>query len=125
MEPEIYIFEFDLEVIQTQVQKNQLTIYKSYVLYTKIYKDLSFIIHQYISFAELKELLYINGTQYLSEVNLLDEYRGDSIPAKETSLFLQLIFQSNKKTLQTKDIEIIVKNLQSILTEKFYALLRT
>lgn len=124
IDPEIYIFEFDLGVIQTSVQKNQLPIYKPYVLYPKIYKDLSFIIHQEISFSEVKELLYLNGTQYLSEVNLLDEYRGDSIPENYTSLCLQLIFQSNERTLQTKDIEIIVENLQSILTSKFDASLR-
>ena len=120
----IYIFEFNLEVIQTQVQKNQLAMYKPYVLYPKIYKDLSFIIQQDISFAKLKELLYINGTKYLSEVNLLDEYRGDSIPENHISLCVQLVFQSNEKTLQTKEIELIVNNLQSILTQKFDVLLR-
>ena len=124
IDSEIYIFEFDLEVIETQVQHNQLGIYKPYVLYPKIYKDISFIIHQDISFAELKELLYINGTQYLSEINLLDEYRGDSIPKKHISLCLQLVFQSRKKTLKTKDIEIIVQNLQSILIKKFDVLIR-
>lgn len=125
IDPEIYLFEFDLGVLQTQVQKNQLAIYKPYVLYPKIVKDISFIIQQDISFAELKELLYLNGTQYLSEINLLDEYRGDSIPEKHISLCLQLVFKSNEKTLQTKDIEIILKNLQLLLTEKFGALLRT
>jgi len=125
IEHEIYIFEFDLGVIQTQVKKNQLAIYKPYVLYPKILKDIAFIINQDISFAELKELLYINGTQYLSEINLLDEYRGDSIPKKHVSLCLQLVFKSNEKTLQTKDIEVIIQNLQLLLTEKFGALLRT
>jgi len=125
IDPEIYLFEFDLGVLQTQVQKNQLAIYKPYVLYPKIVKDISFIIQQDISFAKLKELLYLNGTQYLSEINLLDEYRGDSIPEKHISLCLQLVFKSNEKTLQTKDIEIILKNLQLLLTEKFGALIRT
>ena len=125
IDPEIYVFEFDLGVIQTQVQKNQLAIYKPYVLYPKIIKDIAFIIHQDISFAKLKESLHINGTQYLSEINLLDEYRGDSIPDKHISLCLQLVFKSNKKTLQTKDIEVIIENLQSLLTEKFGALIRS
>jgi phenylalanyl-tRNA synthetase beta chain len=125
IEHEIYIFEFDLGVIQTQVKKNQLAIYKPYVLYPKIVKDIAFIISQDISFAELKESLYINGTQYLAEINLLDEYRGDSIPKEHVSLCLQLVFKSNEKTLQTKDIEVIIQNLQLLLTEKFGALLRT
>lgn len=123
--PEIYIFEFDLKSIETQVQKNELAIYKPYVLYPKIVKDIAFIIHQDISFAELKDLLYMNGTKYLSEINLLDEYRGDSIPENHVSLCVQLIFRSNEKTLETKDIEVIIHNLQLLLTKKFNVLLRS
>ena len=121
---EIYLFEFDLKVIQNQIQKNKLILYKEYALYPKIIKDLSFIIRQEIPFTKLKELLYLNGTQFLSEINLLDEYRGQSIPDKHTSLCLQLIFQSNQKTLQNKDIENIISNLQFLLTNKFDAIIR-
>lgn len=121
---EIYLFEFDLKVIQNKIQKNKLILYKEYALYPKIIKDLSFIIRQEIPFTKLKELLYLNGTQFLSEINLLDEYRGQSIPDKHTSLCLQLIFQSNQKTLQNKDIENIISNLQFLLTNKFDAIIR-
>lgn len=125
IESQIYIFEFDLEIIQNQIQKNQLTIYKPYISYPKIVKDISFIINKNISFTELKELIYANGTQFLLEINLLDEYRGKSIPDKHISLCLELVFQSNEKTLETKDIEIIIKNIESLLYKKFDALIRT
>ena len=121
---EIYLFEFDLKVLQNQIQKNKLIIYKEYTLYPKIIKDLSFIIRQDIPFTKLQKLLYLNGTQFLSEINLLDEYRGQSIPDKHTSLCLQLIFQSKQRTLQNKEIENIIANLQSVLTNKFEAIIR-
>jgi phenylalanyl-tRNA synthetase beta chain len=124
IDPELYIFEFDFGIIQNQIQKYKLAVYKSYVLYPKIVKDISFIIHQDVSFAELKKLLYLNGTKFLSEINLLDEYRGRSIPKQHISLCLELIFQSNEKTLQTKEIEIIIKDLKLLLTKKFDALIR-
>ena len=121
---DIYLFEFDLKVIQNQIKKNKFITYKNYSLYPKIIKDLSFIIKQDISFTKLQELLYLNGTQFLSEINLLDEYRGQSIPDKHTSLCLQLIFQSNQKTLQNKEIENIIATLKSVLTHKFEAVIR-
>ena len=121
---QIYLFEFDLEVIQSQIQQNKLTVYKSYSLYPKIVKDLSFVIHQDITFEKLQTILYSNGTQLLSEINLLDEYRGESIPEKHKSLCLQLIFQSRERTLENKKIENIVNNLQLVLTNKFDALIR-
>jgi len=122
--PEIYLFEFNVEVIQQQIQTKKLTVYKEYSLYPKIIKDLSFIINQEITFDQLQEALYYNGTKFLSTINLLDEYRGNSIPENHTSLCLQLVFQSNEKTLQNKNIENIISNLQLVLTQKFGAILR-
>ena len=120
----IYLFEFDLELIQDQTQINKLTIYKEYSLYPKIIKDLSFIIDQDIEFEKLKETLYCNGTKFLSEINLLDEYRGIPIPEGCTSLCLQLVFQSKEKTLENKEIENIVNSLQFVLVNKFNARIR-
>ena len=121
---ETYLFEFDVELIQDQIQKNKLKLYKEYSFYPKIIKDLSFIIKRNILFAELQEILYLNGTEFLSEIRLLDEYRGPSIPDGHTSLCLQLVFQSNKKTLQNKEIENIIQKLQFILNQKFAAIIR-
>ena len=74
------LFEFDLELIQDQIQTNNLTIYKEYSTYPKILKDLSFIIKRNISFQEIKDILYCNSPEFLLEINLLDEYQGQSIP---------------------------------------------
>jgi phenylalanyl-tRNA synthetase beta chain len=120
----IYLFEFDLEMIQNQIQINKLRIYKEYSLYPKIVKDLSFIIKEDISFKKLKTVLYYNGTQFLSKINLLDEYQGKLVPDKHKSLCLELIFQSNEKTLENKKIETIISNLQLILIDKFKASIR-
>jgi len=121
---EIYLFEFDLEVIELQIQKNKLTFYKSYSLYPKIVKDLSFIIQKDIPFEKIRETLHCNGTEFLSEINLLDEYQGQSIPPKHTSLCLQFVFQSNQRTLETKEIETIIRQFKSILVKKFNANIR-
>lgn len=121
----LYLFELDFESIQNQIQRNKLASYKEYSSYPKIIKDLSFIVKQDITFDEIQSVLYLNGTKFLSEINLLDEYRGSSIPEKYTSLCLQLTFQSNEKTLETKEIEEIINNLQVILNDKFDIQIRT
>ena len=90
-----------------------------------LYKSVTIDIDQNISFKELNEVLYLNGSTFLTEINLLDEYRGTSIPSDHTSLCLQLTFQSNEKTLQNKEIENTINNLQSLLTTKFKAKIRT
>jgi len=121
---ETYLFEFSLIDIQDQIQKNKLPVFQEYSSYPKVIKDLSFIIPKDITFIELKNILHLNGTKFLSGINLLDEYRGSSIPEDCTSLCLQLIFQSNEKTLENKEIETIITNLQLVLTHKFSAIIR-
>ena len=121
---ETYLFEFSLKNIQDQIQQNELPIFQEYPSYPRVIKDLSFIILKDITFSELQSILHLNGTKFLTEINLLDEYRGSSIPEQCTSLCLQLIFQSNEKTLENKEIETIITNLQSVLTSKFNAIIR-
>ena len=121
---DIYLFEFDLEVIKTELEQNKIVFYKEYSTYPKIIKDLSFIIPKEIEFQTIKKVLYLNGTEFLAQVNLLDEYRGQSIPDDQTSLCLQLVFQSNKKTLENKEIENIIDKLQLALINKFNAIIR-
>ena len=121
---EIYLFEFEIAPIQEQIENNKLIRYQKYSLYPKIIKDLSFIMKDEISFQDVQTFLQMNGTEFLSEINLLDEYVGKSIPDKHKSLCLQLVFQSKETTLENKQIEIIVNNLQSVLKNKFDAIMR-
>ena len=123
--PNLYLFEFNFDLIKSQFNNNKLVNYKEYSLYPKIIKDLSFVIDSKIPFNEIKDMLFINGSKYLTTITLLDEYKGSSIPKNCTSLCVQLTFQSNKKTLQNSEIENIVKILQKNLTKNFNALIRT
>lgn len=122
--PNLYLFEFNFELIQKEINKNKLSVYKEYSTYPKIVKDLSFIVHKENSFNDLQKVLYLNGSQFLTEITLLDEYSGKNIPDDHISLCLQFVFQSNKMTLQNKKIENIIDNLKKVLVTKFDATIR-
>jgi len=119
LSPELYLFEFNLDLVKDQIKTNKLATYKVYSLYPKIIKDLSFIVEETTSFEKIQKTLFSNGTKFLTEINLLDEYKGKSIPEKHISLCLQLVFQSNEKTLQNKDVENIINQLQALLVNCF------
>lgn len=120
-----YLFEFNFEVIQKQIQITKLSSYQEYSLYPKIIKDLSFIIKDNISFHQIEKVVRLNGSEFLKEIYLLDEYRGGSIPEEHTSLCLQLVFQSNQETLKNTKVERITNHLTNVLTQKFNATIRT
>ena len=119
LSPDLYLFEFNLDLIKDQIKTTKLATYCEYSLYPKVVKDLSFIVEQTISFEEIQKTLLLNGSKFLTEVNLLDEYKGKSIPKNHISLCLQLVFQSNEKTLQNKEVETIIVELRTLLTNCF------
>ena len=122
---ELYLFEFNFDLIKNQLKKNKITTYKEYSLYPKIVKDISFVINQNINFSEIREILLNNGTKFLIDVNLLDEYKSDSLPVNHISLCLQLVFQSKETTLENKLIENIITNLQLVLKVHFKGEIRS
>lgn len=121
---EVYLFEFNLQMIKSYSQTNKLVFHKEYSFYPKVIKNLSFLIETNIEFEKIQKLLYFNGTELLSEVNLLDQFKGPSIAENYTSLCLELIFQSNQKTLETKKIEEILINLEIMLIKTFQIIIR-
>jgi phenylalanyl-tRNA synthetase beta subunit len=93
---ELYLFEFNVELIKQQIQVINSTYLSKIFIISKNNKRLIFYYQTGYTVQQTAKL-YCNGTQFLSEINLLDEYRGSSIPESHTSLCLQLIFQSDKK----------------------------
>jgi phenylalanyl-tRNA synthetase beta chain len=122
---DLLLFELNFYKLKEQIQNNKLASYSEYSLYPKIIKDLSFVVKQTVTFEEIQKILFANGTKFLTEVNLLDEYKGKSIPENHLSLCLQLVFQSNKKTLENKEVENIINQLQLLLKESFNVQIRT
>lgn len=120
----LFLFEFDLEVLKNNLEKINISLYSVYSQYPKITKDISFIVSQKISFDQIKTLLLSTKNKLLKNIELLDEYKGSLIPEKYTSFCIQLVFQSDEKTLTNKDIEDIIKNLQMLLEKTYNIVLR-
>lgn len=120
----LFLFEFDINTLKTNLEEINISLYSQYAQYPKITKDISFIISQKISFDQIKTLLLDNKNILLKNIELLDEYKGNLIPEKYTSFCIQLVFQSDEKTLINKDIEEIIKNLQIVLEKKYNVIFR-
>lgn len=121
---DIFLFEYNLANIQVMFQNGKIQLYQSYSNYPKITKDLSFFIDKTISYHEIEKTLFTAGIAYLIDIKLLDQYEGQSIPINYTSLCVQLTFQSSERTLVNKEIDEVVITLQSLLKNKYNAIVR-
>lgn len=120
----LFLFEFDINTLKTNLENINVSLYLQYSLYPKITKDISFIVSQKISFDQIKTLLLDNKNNLLKSIELLDEYKGNFIPENHTSFCIQFVFQSDEKTLINKDIEEIIKNLQMVLEKTYNVIFR-
>lgn len=116
---DIYLFEFDFTVLKNELKNNLLPLYEVYSSYPKIIKDLSFIVNQAVSFVDIQKSILETGTDVLIQLELLDEYKSESIPSDCISLCIQLTFQSTEKTLRTQEVETILNSIQTMLVEKY------
>ena len=120
----LFLFEFDIDILQNELEQETISTYNNYSLYPKITKDISFIVSKTITFEEIQKTLLNYKNESLKSIELLDEYKGDTIPKNCTSFCIQLIFQSTQKTLLNKDIDEIVQTLQDLLLSKHKIILR-
>jgi phenylalanyl-tRNA synthetase beta chain len=121
---DLYLFEFNFGLLKDSFKENKLSLYNEYSLYPKIVKNLSFVVNCQVTFIEIQKILIKNGTKFLTKILLLDKYQGSSISENETSLCLELTFQSKEKTLETKEVEDIIEKLSLLLSTNFNAKIR-
>lgn len=123
--PNLYLFEFNLDIVKNDYKYKKLLDYKSYSLYPKVFKDLSFIISKHISFIKIKNLIFLIAPTILKSIDLLDQYNGNSVPNTMVSLCIQFTFQSDKKTLLTKEVEQIIENIKLVLIQELKSIFRS
>lgn len=91
--------------------------------YPPIIRDLAFVVDAKIRYNDFKsELLKFNPL--IKTVEIFDVYSGDKLESDKKSLAFHLTYQSNLKTLTSKEIDIVQEELISYVTKKFEAQLR-
>tara|TARA_B110000967_G_scaffold17764_1_gene16746 strand:+ start:7174 stop:9297 length:2124 start_codon:yes stop_codon:yes gene_type:complete len=121
----VYLFELNFELLRNKINSNKLCLYKTYSIYPKIVKDLSFFINPDISLKEIETVVYQSSTKLLKNIELLDVYKEITSSSNQISICLQLTFQSDQKTLLTYEIESIVNNINKKLVKTFNVSFRT
>lgn len=87
-------------------------------------RDLSLLIDQSTSMAELEAVIRKCEPKLLRSVELFDVYEGDKLPAGKKSYAISMLIQDPEKTLQDKYIDKIMAKITETLKRTFGAELR-
>jgi len=93
--------------------------------YPPVKRDIAFLVDNSITAEAIRSCIFTSGGPFLSKVALFDSYKGDQIPSTMKSLAFSLVFVSNDRTLNDKDIDLPVKGVIDNVCRKLKAKLRS
>ncbi len=118
---EVYVFEFSLNALITNVDKLK---YKAAPKYPGISKDMAFIVKKDITAGMIISTIKKVGGKLLSNVQVFDVYTGEGIGEDEKSLAFSLDFIDNKRTLTEDEVMDLFNKIIVEVEKKYKAVLR-
>lgn len=91
--------------------------------YPSVKRDLALLLDKQIRFEQIETIAYKAEKKLLKEVTLFDVYEGKNLPEGKKSYAVNFVIQDDK-TLTDKQIDAIMKKIQSSLEQELNAQLR-
>ncbi|MDD2481916.1 MAG: phenylalanine--tRNA ligase subunit beta [Lutispora sp.] len=119
----VYIAELDFEEIF--IQTDLAIQYKPLPKYPSIERDIAVVVAEEITAGQVEEIIRNKGGKLVSEVNLFDIYQGSQIEEGYKSMAYSIVYRSDEKTLNEKDIAKIHNKILNSLASQVGATLRS
>lgn len=114
-----------LEISLEDLVTEQLTLkYKSINKFPSIQRDLAIVCDKSINAYDIQRVIEKSSKKYLSNISLFDVYTGENVGKDEKSLAFKLTFEDSTKTLETQEVDNVVKNILDHLAKEYNARLR-
>lgn len=119
LKDDVMLFELDLSCLPTLSKQ-----FRKISKYPQIRRDLSFLVDQAISSAQIKQVVH-DVAPALKMFDIFDVYLGEGVPEGKKSLAIALTFQNNEKTLVDAEVNDIIGTILKKLEKEFAIVLRT
>jgi phenylalanyl-tRNA synthetase beta chain len=123
MKQAVYLAEIDFERVARHAFAPIQ--YRSLPKYPSVERDMSIVINRDLAFRTIRGGIAGLGITELTEIDLIDVYEGEKIPAGKVSLTLRLTFQDRERTLTVDRVQGFIDTVLSYLITTFEAGLRS
>lgn len=113
-----FFAQIDFEAI-----KNDLIKANTYSKFQVSRKDLSIIAPKNLEFKEIKKVISSLNNSLIKQFNLIDVYSDEKLGEYE-SLTIRFTLQSDEKTLEDEDINLVINSILDVLKDKLNITLR-
>lgn len=112
------------ELYLDKVSQRQLPSAKEISKYPANKRDIAIVVDEQIAIGEILSTIEKCSVNQLVGLNLFDVYKGKGVADGKKSLAISLTLQDSTKTLEEQEIQAMVNDIVSVLSEKFDASLR-
>lgn len=123
VDAEVYYAELSWTALMKETKKAAVT-FSEISKFPAVKRDLALLIDKNVQFADIEKIAKGSDRKLLKEVSLFDVYEGKNLPAGKKSYAVSFYLQDENKTLNDKQIDAIMKKIQTNLEQKLGAQLR-
>ena len=115
-----YVFEIEMSALENRNLPQAQGVSK----FPSNRRDIAILVEDHVKSGDILSVIEKVGGNQLVDLNLFDVYKGKGIEPNYKSLAIALTLQAVDRTLEEKDINLVVDNVVAELAEKFNASLR-
>jgi phenylalanyl-tRNA synthetase beta chain len=123
IDQDCFYAEIELEYAQELRSKNELK-FRDIPKFNTIRRDLALLIDKAVNYEDLYRTARKNKSPYLKGVNLFDVYEGKNLPEGKKSYAMSFELLNEEKTLEEKEITVVMDSLIKSFQKEFNAELR-
>ncbi|GAB6012201.1 phenylalanine--tRNA ligase subunit beta [Viscerimonas tarda] len=120
---EVYFAELNWNAIMKETRKHAVT-FKEISKYPVVKRDLALLVDKTVMFDQIEKTARKAEKKLLKEVALFDVYEGKNLPDGKKSYAVNFVLQDSERTLDDKQIDAIMRNIQTALEKELEAKLR-
>ncbi|MEY8847665.1 phenylalanine--tRNA ligase subunit beta [Psychroserpens sp. XS_ASV72] len=120
---EVLFADFNWDNVLEMAKHNDIK-FKDIPKYPEVRRDFALLIDDKVTFGDIDKIAMQTEKQLLKDVDLFDVYQGKNLPKGKKSYAVSFTIQDEKKTLTDKQIDKIMKKLQTNFETQLGAELR-
>jgi phenylalanyl-tRNA synthetase beta chain len=120
---DVLFADFNWDAILDVVKRSSIS-FKAIPKYPMVRRDFALLIDDKVTFESIYKIAKQSEKQLLKSVNLFDVYQGKNLPVGKKSYAVSFTLQDENKTLTDKQIDKIMKTLQTQFESQLGAELR-
>ena len=123
IETDVYYAELSWTLLMKEIKKSKVT-FSEISKFPAVKRDLALLLEKNVQFAEIEKIATESERKLLKDVALFDVYEGKNLPAGKKSYAVSFYLQDEGKTLNDKQIDAIMKKIQTNFEQNLGAQLR-